>query len=603
MARDCRALRARNDKNGFTLIEVMVAVAVFLIFSIGVYGAINMIFKIVYQSRMTILETAILSEEIETVRNLPYAEVGILNGLPVGVLEHEKTVMRNGKNFTVITTVRNIDNPFDGTLGGTPNDTAPADYKLVEFSAICVDCMQQKPVILNTIIAPKGLEGASQNGAIFISVYDYDGDSVSGASVHIVNSTIVPSLIIDDVTDNDGMLRVIDTPTGTLSYNITVTKNGFSSDWTTSGVPGTPTKAPITVEEQTISDMSFYIDVLGNLTVTTIGSSCSVIPNIQLTMRGEKLLGTNPDTYKYNQNFSTNGAGIKDFGDMEYDKYHINLVGTTYDIAGSVPILPVNMTPGLEQEVSVVLRAHTSNSLLVKVLDAGTKLPLSAATVRLYKTSYDESIATGLGYSRQTEWDGGSGQIDMIVDNEYFADSGTMDVSGSGDDIKLKKVGGNYLTSGWVESSTFDLGEPVNFSNIIWEPLSQPVETGADPIKFQIAVAASSTPASWDFVGPDGTGSTFFTSASTVINSAQDDNRYFRYKAFLSTADDGYSPTLSEVAFTYTNSCTPPGQSFFSGLSADTYTLDVSRTGYIATSGPIDISGNNEAIVELSVNE
>jgi len=56
-------MKIKKYQNGFTLIEVLVAVAVFLIFSIGVYSGINMIFKVVYQSRMRILETSILSEE------------------------------------------------------------------------------------------------------------------------------------------------------------------------------------------------------------------------------------------------------------------------------------------------------------------------------------------------------------------------------------------------------------------------------------------------------------------------------------------------------------------------------------------------------------
>ena len=55
--------------------------------------------------------------------------------IELGVLEHTKNITRNGVVFNLVTTVRNIDDPYDGVVGGSPNDTAPADYKLVEISS------------------------------------------------------------------------------------------------------------------------------------------------------------------------------------------------------------------------------------------------------------------------------------------------------------------------------------------------------------------------------------------------------------------------------------------------------------------------------------
>lgn len=171
-------LNKKINNLGFTLIELTVAVAIFLIFALGIYSTTTLVFKIVYQSRMRILETALLSEQLEIARNLPYETVGILNGIPSGVLQHSQTIVRDGATFSVITSVRNVDDAFDGTLGGTPNDTAPADYKLVEVSSVCTNCSQQKPVILSTIVAPKNLEGQSKNGALFIHVFDSNGLAV-----------------------------------------------------------------------------------------------------------------------------------------------------------------------------------------------------------------------------------------------------------------------------------------------------------------------------------------------------------------------------------------------------------------------------------------
>jgi len=589
------------NKFGFTLVEVLVATAIFLLFAVGIYSSITLVFKIVYQSRVRILETALLSEELETARNLPYESVGILNGIPVGVLTHTKTITRNGISFDLITSVRNIDDPFDGVLGGVPNDTAPADYKLVEISAICQNCTQHEPVILNTIVAPKNLEGASQNGALFIHVFDANGLSVVGADVHIVNTAQIPNLIVDDVTDNDGMLKVVDAPTGTLSYNITVSKNGYSSDATVvaSEQNPNPLKPPANVVSQAITEISFSIDKIGSLNVSALNQSCNAIAGPTAVINGGKKLGLTPDVFKFLQSFSL-GSGVYDFDNLESDTYYFSVSGTAYDLAGSVPMLPYKLNPGASQSIYLVLRSHTTNSALIKVKDAGTGLPLSDAVVRLSAVGYDKTLQTSLGYIRQTDWSGGSGQVDFLDDVRYFLDDGKLSNSSPAGDLELKKFGNVYAASGYLESSTFDVGEGITLRNIIWEPLTQTAQTGNSSILFQLAGSNSSTPASWDWIGPDGTNLTYYTSTNTIIFSGLNNNRYLRYQAFLSTDDNHYTPQLSEVAITFTNECTPPGQTFFDSLSAGAYTLDVSRSGYATNNGQIDIDDNNEIEVNMS---
>lgn len=590
------------NRKGFSLLEILLASAIFLLFALGIYSGINLVFKVVYQSRMSILQTALLAEQLEVARNLPYESVGIINGVPSGVLPYSTTTVRNGQSFTIITTVRNIDDPFDGVFGGSPGDTSPADYKLVEMSTICHNCSQQNPVVLSTIVAPKQLEGASQNGALFIRVFDVNGQPVANANITVTNTAQNPNLVVHDVTDNDGYLRIIDTPTGTLSYYIDVSKSGYSSDYTVPvsvSVP-TPLKPPSNIVSQAITEISFSIDRLANLDLNFISPSCVAIANVPFNMRGDKKIGTEPDVYKYDKDLTTNGLGGYSFANLEWDMYYIGAVGTTYTIGGSTPMLPLDITPGLTQVASVILEPYSAHSLLVKVRDAGTGLPLSDATVHLTGTGYDESRVTGYGFVRQTDWSGGSGQVDFSNQDEYFNDNGNVRGNSPSGDLKLRKVGSDYLNSGWLESSTIDLGTPANFNNIIFSPLSQPEQTGENPIMFQLATSNSSSPSQWEFVGPDGTTSTYYTATSTLIWGGHNGEQYLRYKVFLNTNDTAFTPTLSEVAFTYITSCIPPGQIFFSNLSAGTYTLDISRSGYITNSDTIDINGTTEAVVNIS---
>jgi prepilin-type N-terminal cleavage/methylation domain-containing protein len=593
------------NRKGFSLLEVLMASAIFLLFALGIYSGINLVFKIVYQSRMRILETALLAEQLEVARNLPYDSVGIINGVPSGLLPFSTTTIRNGQTFTILTTVRNIDDAFDGTIGGNPNDSSPADYKLVEMSVICSNCSQQTPVTLSTRVAPKQLEGASQNGALFIQVFDYNGQPVVGANVTVTNTARNPSVVINDVTGNDGYLRIVDTTTGTLSYFIKVSKSGYSTDYTvpvSASVP-TPVKPPSNVVSQTITDISFSIDQLSNMDLHFITPACAAVANQAFRIRGEKKIGTDAsdvDIYKYDKSLTANSGGNYSFANFEWDKYHITISGTTYTIGGSTPLLPIDLTPGLTQDTSVVLQPYSANSLLVKVKDAGTGLPLSDATIHLTASGYDETRTTGYGFVRQTDWSGGSGQTSYSNQTKYFNDNGNIKNNLPAGDLKLRKVGSSYLNSGWLESSTIDLGVAANFNNIIFSPTSQPVQTGVNPITFQIATSNSSSPSSWVYTGPNGSTSTYYTATSTLIWSGNNGNRYLRYKAFLTTANTAFTPTLSEVSFTYITSCTPPGQVFFSGLSAATYTLDVSHTGYISNNDTVDVSGGTEVEVNIS---
>lgn len=116
--------------------------------------------------------------------------------------------------------------------------------------------------------------------------------------------------------------------------------------------------------------------------------------------------------------------------------------------------------------------------------------------------------------------------------------------------------GGEFTMSGTFESSTFD-----TFYNTAFNRLT--ITTDKPPqtdIKFQIAgadpIAESCNGASYNFVGPDGSDATFFTSEASIPFNDDGINfenpaRCFRYKAFLSTSDSFQSPVLYDITVNY----------------------------------------------------
>ncbi|HLD34939.1 MAG TPA: hypothetical protein VJB62_03680, partial [Patescibacteria group bacterium] len=119
----------------------------------------------------------------------------------------------------------------------------------------------------------------------------------------------------------------------------------------------------------------------------------------------------------------------------------------------------------------------------------------------------------------------------------------------------------------------------------------------------QLATSDIPDPAGWDFVGPDGTAGTYYAISDNTIWNGHNGDRFLRYKTYLNTVNDSFTPQLSEVSLTYVNQCSPPGQSFFNDVDSGLYNLEVSHDGYITNSGPIDILGNTDIEVNLSVNE
>jgi hypothetical protein len=93
-------------------------------------------------------------------------------------------------------------------------------------------------------------------------------------------------------------------------------------------------------------------------------------------------------------------------------------------------------------------------------------------------------------------------------------------------------------------------------------------------------IATNNDGGTWNFVGPDGTTDTYYTTDNQNIFTTGP-VRYLRYKIFFSTTDSKSTPSVSDVAFTYTSACTPPGQVSFSGLQTwNGYKIDLSKSGY-----------------------
>jgi type II secretory pathway pseudopilin PulG len=396
-----------KTKRGFTLVEALVGAAVFMVLALSVYQTYTLVLNTVSNSQAKITATALANEQFEIARNLPYGDVGTIGGIPNGKIPASQNLTRDNKNFIVKTTIRSIDDPFDGTIGSsTKNDLSPADYKIVELEISCSLCKNFSPTIFTSNIGPRDLESESTNGSLFIRVFDMNALPLAEADVYITNTEIFPALSIADITNNDGLLQIVDAPPAINSYHITVSKNGYSSEQTykTGELENpNPINPNPTVVLRQLTQTSFFLNYVRDLKVNSLDENCNPISDIDFTLKGTKLIGIEPDILKQNATNTTDITGEKLIPELDYDTYNLTMDNPNYILLGISTSTAITLNASSTGEVNFILAPKLTDSLLITVKD-NLGLPISDANIELLQgtsTIATEITGPGLNTCRQ----------------------------------------------------------------------------------------------------------------------------------------------------------------------------------------------------------
>ena len=389
---------------GQSLIGITISIAIFSILASAILTVVNSSFRFVAFNRARITARHLAQEKIEFIRNLPYDNVGTSDGFPPGPLPQEENLIRNKLSYTVKTAIVYVDDAFDGTQGGSPADTLGSDYKRVrvEVSWQGITASRGNPIILLTDIVPKGVETTEGGGTLSIIVFDSESHPVPQATLHIVQEAVNPNIDVTFQTADNGRFIFTGIPVCVSCYEITVTKNGFSSERTYSvNEIANPTKPDQTVLEGELTEISFSIDRVSTLNIATKKGredSFETLPNVSLQLRGEKTIGTDATAqpvYKYDQNLSTDASGNLNVSDVEWDNYHLILpVGSTYNVSGSNPFFPISILPNSSADLQVALSGNTTNSLLISFVDT-SDAPVASVSATLSNGGYTETKKAG----------------------------------------------------------------------------------------------------------------------------------------------------------------------------------------------------------------
>lgn len=215
--------------------------------------------------------------------------------------------------------------------------------------------------------------------------------------------------------------------------------------------------------------------------------------------------------------------------------YHPVISGSTWTLASGAETVG-----GFTRQITISAAERNGSGSLVQ--SGGTADPSTkrAAIEVGWSEPYTGSVSDDLYLSR---WQGNATWAQTATgDFSAGTTTNTAVTNTAGGEVELAGAP-TYQTSGTFESSTFDAGTAASF-NYLTFTVNKPAGTD---IKFQIA--ANTDNSTWNYIGPDGTGSTYFTAATAIPLDAAE-GRYFRYKAFLS-GDSTATPTLSDITLSY----------------------------------------------------
>lgn len=430
-----------NNQYGTTLIEGIIAIGIFVVVTTGLYLLIQLGIRVVRDSQSRLDALAIAESQMESIKNLPYDNIGTNGGIPAGNITQTSTQTQNDIEFTVETDIRYVDDPFDGTA---PIDLVSTDYKSIRVEVRWADQLITAPVVLITIISPNGIETDVGGGTLWLEVFNASAQPIPNATVRITNNTIAPAINITTLTDSNGRFILPGADPAVESYHVEISKSGYSSSQTyvvDALTNPNPDPTDITVIEDEVTTKTFTIDLLSDLQFyVEQRDTGEPIEGLTFTMTGDKRIGTQTDGSdipKYAQQHTTDSSGNTTVSNIEYDTYSISIdpATTGYDFAGSAPHLPYVLGPNANETITIHVMPDTPYTLLLTVENA-TGVAITNATVRAYNS--------GLSID-STETTNAAGQVFFTaLNNESFTIEVTADgyqpytasVNVTGDDIQ-----------------------------------------------------------------------------------------------------------------------------------------------------------------------
>jgi prepilin-type N-terminal cleavage/methylation domain-containing protein len=219
-AQQVEEIQARIDSGnradaGFTLVEVIAAMVIFLIVSTAAIGMLIVAIRTVRENADRVQAANIARSQVDAMRFLGASAIpkGLILGAPLGT----------DPRFTVATTSSwaGLNQTTSACDAASPGQAFVRVH--VEVSTVSLS----SPQILDTLVAPNANVSVDGTGGLTVAIVDQNNARVSGVSVQATDA-VHPLDSFTQVTGPDGCIFVPGLePTGSLS--VSVSRSGFVS--------------------------------------------------------------------------------------------------------------------------------------------------------------------------------------------------------------------------------------------------------------------------------------------------------------------------------------------------------------------------------------
>lgn len=313
-----------RSQAGYTLVELMISVVVLGIVALAFFGLFTSLVQSAVLMKHRSVALTLATNQMEYLKSLPYNNLAVKNGsiIATNPLDAITTKKVDGVTYTIKTSINYLDDAFDGcgyypnaTLkeaycrnyalaANNANDLNPADYKSVHITVTTNGSTILSEI--DTQIAARIAETASNTGGLFVNVIDENGNPLQGAVVRVVNTTTSPLVDISDNTDANGNALFYSLPPDPAAYDYVLTASLTNYSTLTTIVPSgslQPNYSNQKVINQQSSLVTLQIKPLGtnSLWVEATDTSGNPLANLRVYAKGgyKKYSNTSDTSYYF----------------------------------------------------------------------------------------------------------------------------------------------------------------------------------------------------------------------------------------------------------------------------------------------------------------
>ena len=267
----------RRLSRGFSLIDVVVGVALLLLLFLALFGVLraSLVLSTLAKAKAAGIEVA--NTQMEYLRGLSYDVLGTVGGIPAGPVPQVATSTVDGVIYVTRTYIQYQDDPADNT-GASDTNHVTTDYKEGKVTVSYAINGLAKAIILVSKFVPPGIESSTGGGTLSLHVVGAYGANLGDAIVHIVNTATNPTVDLSTFTDTSGFVLLGGVATSS-QYQIFVSRSGYSSAQTYARTAQNvnPTPGYLTVAKDQTTPGTFQIDLLATLTLMSFSPATTTM--------------------------------------------------------------------------------------------------------------------------------------------------------------------------------------------------------------------------------------------------------------------------------------------------------------------------------------